>query len=85
MAFKAAMSKGGVTAPQRPPLLLRIKQFLIEAWFELRKVLWPSRQEAIRFTLVVLGVIIVVAIFIWACDIILTRLSGPLFNLGPTP
>lgn len=85
MAFKAAISKGSVTTPQRPPLLLRIRQFLIEAWFELRKVLWPSKEEAIRFTMVVLGVIVVVALFIWVCDIILTQLSGPLFNLGPAP
>lgn len=77
------MAKKPVTGTQRPPLLTRIRQFLIEAWFELRKVLWPSREEAVRFTLVVLGVIAIVAVFIWVCDMILTALSGPLFNLRP--
>jgi preprotein translocase subunit SecE len=79
------VSKKGAASPgsQRPPLGTRIKQFLVEAWLELRKVLWPSKQEAIRFTMVVLGVIAVVALFIYICDIILTQLSGPLFNIRP--
>ena len=83
MALKSIMSKRPATGTQRPPLLTRIRQFLIEAWFELRKVLWPSKEEAIRFTLVVLGVIAIVALFIYVCDMTLTQLSGPLFNLRP--
>jgi preprotein translocase SecE subunit len=77
------MQRRPATGTQRPPLLTRIRQFLIEAWFELRKVLWPSKEEAIRFTLVVLAVIAVVALFIYICDMALTQLSGPLFNLRP--
>jgi len=83
VALRTAISKKAPTGVQRPPLGTRIKQFLVEAWFELRKVLWPSRQEAMRFTMVVLGVIVVVALFIYICDIILTQLSGPLFKLKP--
>jgi len=85
VAMRSAVSKKSAASagPQRPPLGTRIKQFLVEAWQELRKVLWPSRQEAVRFTMVVLGVIAVVALFIYICDIILTQLSAPLFNLRP--
>ena len=81
MATGSAVSKKGTAGAQRVPLLTRIRQFLLEAWFELRKVLWPSKQEAIRFTLVVLGVIAAVAMFIYICDLLLSQLSGPLFNL----
>ncbi|UCH36839.1 MAG: preprotein translocase subunit SecE [Armatimonadota bacterium] len=65
------------------PVFTRIKQFLVEAWLELRKVLWPSKEEAMRFTMVVLGVILVVALFIYVCDKVLTLLSEPLFALRP--
>jgi len=85
VATRSAVSKKSAASSgsQRPPLGTRIKQFLVEAWLELRKVLWPSRQEATRFTMVVLGVIATVALFIYICDIVLTELSGPLFNIHP--
>jgi preprotein translocase SecE subunit len=79
-----AISKKSATGAQRPSVPMRIKQFLIEAWLELQKVLWPTKPEAIRLTLVVLGVIAVVALFVYIIDIVLSQLSGPLFNLGPT-
>jgi preprotein translocase SecE subunit len=78
-----AISKKSATGAQRPSLPVRIRQFLIEAWQELQKVLWPTKQEAIRLTVVVLGVIAVVALFVYIIDIALSQLSGPLFNLGP--
>ncbi len=81
MLRASAISKKSTPGVQRPSLVARIKQFLIEAWQELLKVLWPSRQEAIRFTLVVLGVIMVVALFIFICDFSLSRISAPVFNL----
>ena len=84
MARGPAISKKSATGAQRPSVPLRIKQFLVEAWLELQKVLWPTKQEAIRFTVVVLGVILVVAVFIYIIDIALSQLSGPLFNLGAT-
>jgi preprotein translocase subunit SecE len=79
----SAILRKSPAGAQRPSLVARIRQFLIEAWQELQKVLWPSRQEAIRFTLVVLGVIIIVALFIFICDFGLSRISGAVFNLQP--
>lgn len=35
---------------------------------ELRKVIWPSRKEAIKHTLIVIGVSLAVAIFLGAID-----------------
>ena len=82
LASGPAISKKSAAGPRRPPLFARIRQFLIEAWLELQKVLWPSKQEAMRFTAVVLGVIAVIALFIYVVDFVLARISGPLFNLG---
>lgn len=62
-----------------PGFLRRIVQFFTDAWLELKKVAWPTRVEAWRFTLVVLFAVVVMAIFIHSCDWLLTLLSRPLF------
>ena len=35
---------------------------------ELRKMVWPSRQETIQTTMVVLVMVVVIAIFLWLID-----------------
>lgn len=42
-----------------------------ESWIEVRKVVWPSRQETIQTTLVVLAVVVVVALLLWLIDTLL--------------
>lgn len=42
-----------------------------EAWVEVRKVVWPTRQETTQTTLVVVGVVIIVALILWAIDTLL--------------
>lgn len=46
----------------------RITQFLREARVELKRVNWPTRQETIRMTLVVVGVSAAVALFLGGLD-----------------
>lgn len=41
---------------------------------ELKKVAWPSRQEAIRLTAIVLVVTIVIAALLWVIDTAFTEL-----------
>lgn len=48
--------------------------FLRETLDELRKVTWPTRQEIIRLTGVVIGVSLLVGLFIGGLDFIFTRL-----------
>ena len=45
--------------------------FLQEARTETRKVVWPTKQETWRTTLMVLIVVMIVAIFLWLMDILL--------------
>jgi len=35
---------------------------------EIRKVVWPSRQETVQTTLIVLGFVVLVALFLWGLD-----------------
>ncbi|MEF2969070.1 preprotein translocase subunit SecE [Paenibacillus sp. M1] len=43
--------------------------FFSESWAELKKVRWPNRKELTNYTLIVLGTIVVVAIYFWVLDI----------------
>jgi len=51
-----------------------ISRFVRETVGELRKVSWPSRQEAINLTIIVLIVMIVTSVFLYVVDIIGARL-----------
>jgi len=44
--------------------------FLSESRFELRKVVWPSRQEATRTTWVVIAVVVVISLLLAFFDVI---------------
>jgi preprotein translocase subunit SecE len=46
----------------------RINVFFKEVYVELKRVSWLSRNEVIRYTLIVLGVSIVVAAFLGGLD-----------------
>jgi preprotein translocase subunit SecE len=39
-----------------------------DSWRELKKVVWPSRKEAIQLTLYVFGFVVVMAIMLWITD-----------------
>jgi preprotein translocase subunit SecE len=54
--------------------------FLKEVRDELQKVVWPTRDEIIRLTGVVILVSVGVGIFLGATDFILTKLVGLLIT-----
>jgi preprotein translocase subunit SecE len=58
-------------------IFAKLVNFLKEVRLELKKVTWPTRQETIRFTLLVIGVSAGVAAFLGGLDylfsIILTK------------
>jgi preprotein translocase subunit SecE len=39
-----------------------------DAWREVKKVVWPTRKEAIQMTLYVFGFVVVMALFLWLTD-----------------
>ena len=46
-------------------------QFVLESRVELRKVFWPSRNETMMTTLVVLGFVLIASMFFWVLDLTL--------------
>jgi preprotein translocase subunit SecE len=66
-----AISGGAVavalqTAPGR-----KLWQFISDARMEVRKVVWPTRQETVQTTLVVMVMVFVVALVLWLFDMVL--------------
>jgi len=53
--------------------LTRAQEFIREVLVEFRKVTWPSRQELVNSTTVVIAVTVVLAFFLGAVDIGLAR------------
>ena len=39
-----------------------------DSWKEVKKVVWPSRKEAVQMTLYVIGFCAVMALFLWLTD-----------------
>ncbi|MGV8924018.1 MAG: preprotein translocase subunit SecE [Thermomonas sp.] len=50
---------------------VQTKDFLSESRFELRKVVWPSRQEATRTMWVVIAVVILISLMLAGMDVII--------------
>jgi len=46
----------------------RLRQYLLEAWSELKKVAWPTRETVVKLTLIVIAVSIAVGIYIAVLD-----------------
>jgi preprotein translocase subunit SecE len=39
-----------------------------DAWREVKKVVWPTRKEAIQITAYVFAFVVVMALFLWVTD-----------------
>ena len=67
--FAAAIYVGSLTSAGH-----RGRDFVSEALFELRKVVWPTRPEATRITLVVLAVVLVISLILAGFDFVISQL-----------
>jgi len=52
----------------------KITTFLKEVRLEVKKVNWPTRQQTIRYTLIILGISLVIAVFLGGLDFLFTIL-----------
>jgi len=54
-------------------MFARIKKFFAESQQELRHVNWPTRQEAVRLTSIVIGISLGLALFLGFFDYLFTN------------
>ncbi len=61
---------------KKPSIFARVGKWFRELKGEIRKIVWPTREQTVNNTVVVIVAILVVGVFIWVLDAI--------FNLGIT-
>ena len=66
VALVVALAIGAFTGPGR-----RARGFIAESQFEMRKVVWPTRDETLKTTLVIIAVVIVLSLLLGLIDLIL--------------
>ena len=49
----------------------RVNGYRRDSFIEVRKVIWPSRQETIQTTLIVIVAVFIIGIFLWLLDMLL--------------
>jgi len=54
--------------------MVRVKSFLKEVFLEIRKINWLTRRDLLRYTIIVIGVAVAVAIFLGGLDFIFTTI-----------
>lgn len=55
-------------------MLAKAKDFFEEVKLELGKVTWPARKETIATTWVVVVIIVLISLYLGACDVVLAKL-----------
>ncbi len=60
----------------------RVWRFAVDARAEVRKVVWPTRQETLQTTLVVFGMVLVMSIVLWLVDMLLMAIVRALTGQG---
>jgi preprotein translocase subunit SecE len=57
-------------------MLEKVRKFFKEVSNELKKVSWPTRQETISSTVVVIVLVFIVSLYLGIIDVILARFIG---------
>jgi preprotein translocase subunit SecE len=56
------------------------RDFFRDTASEMKKVTWPSRQEVVGTTLVVLVAVFIFGVYLWGCDLLFYRAIDLLFT-----
>jgi preprotein translocase subunit SecE len=59
----------------------RLKTFLSEVLVETKKVTWPSKQEVINTTTVVVIASFIFGVYLYICDLVFLLLRNQLFSV----
>jgi preprotein translocase subunit SecE len=68
-------------APARGPIIPRIRTYFGEIIAELRKVVWPTREETRRLTVMVIIVAGAIGIFLGVMDYAFTKIMESIIGI----
>ena len=72
---------GALAGGKKLNFFQRIALFIRQAFGELRKVVTPTRQELVKFTLVVLGFVVVMMAIVYSLDLLFTWVVNVVFGV----
>ncbi|MCJ7821659.1 MAG: preprotein translocase subunit SecE [Armatimonadetes bacterium] len=78
--MKTTMQERVAGATRAPSFWSKLKAFFRDSWLELQKVIWPSYEDVMKMTGLVVVVVFVVGIFIFLWDRILWMATRSLFE-----
>lgn len=55
---------------KKPSVFARAGKWFRELRAEMRKIVWPTRQQTINNMLVVIAAVLIVGVFVWVLDLI---------------
>ena len=58
----------------------RLAEYIREARAELRRVTWPTREEALNLTWIVLVVTVIMAILLWLLGLLFSGIIGQILT-----
>jgi preprotein translocase subunit SecE len=81
------VAKSDAPREKKPNFFQRIAIFIRQVFAELRKVVTPTRQELLKFTLVVLGFVVVMMAVVYGLDVLFVWITTVVFGVpgGATP
>jgi preprotein translocase subunit SecE len=53
---------------------LKARDFVVEVWAELKKSSWPTRQELVDSTIVVIVTVLILGVFVALADMVFLRI-----------
>jgi len=77
---KTAMQERAAGASTTPSFWSKTKVFFRDSWMELKKVIWPTREEVVKMTGFVVFVVVLVGLFIYVWDQVLGQGTMRLFR-----
>jgi len=72
----AKSTKAKQTANKKPNIFVRMVRFVQSAWTELKKVHWPTREQLLTYSAVVLVIVVVLTVAVWLFDSLISFLIG---------
>lgn len=72
---------GGAPRDKKLNFFQRIALFIRQVFGELRKVVTPTRQELVKYTLVVLGFVVVMMAIVYSLDLLFTWVVNVVFGV----
>ena len=78
--MKTAMQERAAGVGSAPSFWSKTKVFFRDSWLELKKVIWPTREEVVKMTGFVVFVVVLVGLFIYVWDQVLGQLTMRLFG-----